>query len=533
MSQHRSYFKRNNTLIYNSCANAGQTPIIELYYGKYSKSLFPSGFSRFIFDLDLDLLKEKIEEGVISTGCTNTLTHTLRLTNTSFFDDELLNTKDSMDRKRATSFDLLLFRIPENSVCTTNITIPEPDPCDPIVYPSTATTICQINQGPALWDEGVGYDHIKFGTSPNWQHGGLFPFHPPQDKSFSTEPSNWLWRNGLNRWSEPGIYSNTNNGVINFSGTTTGITGSSSITIIGIQHFEFGNEDIEFDMTNEINSILNGTLTGCTGWGIAFLPEYELKTGITATYSVGFFSRHTNTFYEPYLETKFNDLILDDRNYFTELRKNNLFMYVYEDGNFKSLDELPVVSIESTDFFSGFTGTSCMISNGIYKIEIPSVNGNGALCTLTDKWDNIKINGSAIPFIENDLFVKPLSERFFIGTESKDPNEFGFDFYGIKEDEKILNTDVKKIGLRIRKAFEKHIFLKPLDVFYRIYVREGKREVQVQDWELLNRTPNEYYFTLDTRDKIPNEYWVEVKINNFGQQDVYNRKLKFQIVSKK
>lgn len=533
MSQHRSYFKRNNTLIYNSCANSGQNPIVELYYGSYSKSEFPSGFSRFIFNLDLDLLKEKIAEGTISTGCTNEIKHVLRMTNTSFFDTELLNTNDSMGRKRATSFDLMLFRIPEVSTCVTSSTDPEPDPCDPVIYPSTAATVCQINQGPALWDEGVGYDHVKMKGSMSWEHGGLFPFHPAEDRSFSTEPSNWLWRNKINRWSEPGIYNNMNIGVINYSGTTTGITGTTDITIIGVQHFEFGNEDIEFDMTNEIESILNGTLTGCTGWGIAFLPEYELKTGITQTYSVGFFSRHTNTFYEPYLETTYNDLILDDRNYFTELRNNNLFLYVYEDGDFKVLDELPNVSIASTDFFTGFTGTSCMITKGIYKIEIPPMQGNEVFCAINDVWSNLRLNNNQLPIVENDLFLKPFGERLFIGSESRDPDDFAFDFYGIKEDEKIFNTDIRKIGIKMRKAYEKHIFLKPLNINYRIYVREGKTEVQIQDWTLFNRTPNEYYFMFDTRDKIPNEYWLEIKISNFGQKDLYNRKLKFQIVSKK
>jgi hypothetical protein len=39
----------------------------------------------------------------------------------------------------------------------------------------------------------------------------------------------------------------------------------SALTIVDTQHFEFGNENIEFDMTNEINNILNGSLTGVTG----------------------------------------------------------------------------------------------------------------------------------------------------------------------------------------------------------------------------------------------------------------------------
>ena len=40
-------------------------------------------------------------------------------------------------------------------------------------------------------------------------------------------------------------------------------------------------------------------------------------------------------------------------------------------------------------------------------------------------------------------------------------------------------------------------------------------EVQVQDWTQINRASNEYYFIFDTRDKIPNEYNVDIKVLNF------------------
>jgi len=88
-------------------------------------------------------------------------------------------------------------------------------------------------------------------------------------------------------WSVPGIYNNTN--------SLTGLTGCnySALTVVAEQHFEFGNEDIEFDMSNEINSILDGSLTGVTGWIIAYKPAFENITGLTNTYSVGFFTRHT------------------------------------------------------------------------------------------------------------------------------------------------------------------------------------------------------------------------------------------------
>jgi hypothetical protein len=62
---------------------------------------------------------------------------------------------------------------------------------------------------------------------------------------------------------------------------------------------------------------------------------------------------------------------------------------------------------------------------------------------------------------------------------------------------------------------------------------EGQTEVQVQDWTKINRTPNEFYFIFDMRDKIPNEYFVDIRVNTNGEKDTYKRQLKFQIVNKK
>ena len=64
-------------------------------------------------------------------------------------------------------------------------------------------------------------------------------------------------------------------------------------------------------------------------------------------------------------------------------------------------------------------------------------------------------------------------------------------------------------------------------------MREGNTEVQVQDWTPINRTPNEYYFIFDTKDKIPNEYYVDIKVLTSGEVDTYKRQLKFQIVNQK
>jgi len=120
-----------------------------------------SGFTRFIFDLDLDYLQEQIASGVISTGCTSAMTHTLQMTNTSSFELDLINTNMSNGRKRATSFDLILFRIPKFSGSTGN---------------------------PQNWDEGVGYDYNLYGTTKNGVSGSMTSIQQYNDAMYSDRP---------------------------------------------------------------------------------------------------------------------------------------------------------------------------------------------------------------------------------------------------------------------------------------------------------------------------------------------------------
>ncbi len=488
MSINNSYFSRNNTIISNSYTNTGRNPVMELFYGNGGIAN-PIGFSRFIFDLDLDLLKEKYSDGTIG-DCNNSVAHTLRMTNTSFFDKDLLNTYTSTGRLRATSFDLILFRIPYRDL--------DPDQ-------------------PQNWDEGVGYDFADLLTQI------------PSDKNYSDRPSNWYQTTTIGTWEQPGIYSNTNTGAFNYN----------QLQIVDIHHFEFGDENIEFNMTQEINNILNGSFDNPVGWGIAYLPQLENLTGTTGTYEVGFFTRHTQTFYEPFLETTYDDLIDDDRNTFSLGKSNKLYLYVYEDGEFKNLDSNPLVTIsdQNGDPITGLINLpSCRKTKGIYEITLPpfSPAAYKTPCIFTDTWSSLSLNGFPMPTVENEFTIYPLKKSVQIGTDSKQPEMYGFDYYGIKQDEKILNTDVRKVGVIIKKAYTTNHMLQPnVSAYYRVYVKEGSTEVQVQDWTRINRTPNEYYFIFDTRDKIPNEYFIDLKVTSSGEVNTYKKQIKFQIVNRK
>ena len=143
------------------------------------------------------------------------------------------------------------------------------------------------------------------------------------------------------------------------------------------------------------------------------------------------------------------------------------------------------------------------------------------------------IDGVSLSDVENTFILQSTSALYQIGSVSKDPVLYGFDFSGIKQNEKILNTDVRKVMVTIKQAYTSQFVLQNIDAYYRVYVKEGTTEVQVQDWTQINRTPNEYYFIFDTRDKIPNQYYVDIQVNTSGEKDTYQRQLTFEIVNKK
>jgi hypothetical protein len=500
MSILRSYIDKNNTIVSNSFVNTGRNPVIELNFGASDLIVPNYGYSRLLFNLDLSLLEENIATGVISTGCTSAMTHTLKMTNTSSFDNELLNTFMSNERRRATSFDLILFRIPKISGDTGE---------------------------PQYWDEGVGYDYTDFNIAQNSANGGSTPLTYVDSRAYSTRPSNWYQTTTISGWSQSGVYNNKNEGTVNYSG----------LTIVARQHFELGNEDLNMNMTNEINGILDGSITGVTGWGVAYLPQIENITGLTESYSVAFFSRHTQTFYQPYLLTNYDDIIKDDRNLFLKSQTNRLYLYVYQNGDLVNLDSDPFVRIEDRngDAVSGMSSLStCLRTKGVYEVVVPNGFASSPTpCQYYDIWSGLTINGQGIPNVTNQFTLQQYNAGIQIGSSSKEPQIFGFNFYGILQNEQILNTDIRKVGVTIKKAYTGQQVLENISAFYRVYVKEGTTEVLVQDLTPINRTPNEYYFIFDMRDKIPNQYYVDIQVNTSGEKDTYKQQLTFNIVNTK
>jgi len=454
----RTYFDRNNTIFKNSEKNLGKNPVAELVYGGNNKF-----FSRMLFQIDETRLKNLYQDKTISD--LSKVKHTLKMVNTGYFDESLLGTTTCYGKKRASSFDMILFN---------------------------------INQE---WDEGVGYD-----LEDNFTLG---------EGVLSTEPSNWFYAKNNSEWASNGVFSGNSN------------------DIIGTQHFEQGNENLEIDITD----VVNGYITGETnnGIGLAFEETFE-QNKTTEINHVGFFTRHTQTFYEPYIETIYDNPIIDDRHNFYINKTNKLYLYSNINGNPQNLDNVPTVNIYDNEdvLFSSFTGNQVtQITKGVYMVEliVPESEEYSENCGFKDVWSNINYNNNTLSDIELSFYLKNSNKYFNIGDNNELPKNTTINISGIRHNEKINRGDLRKVIVTAAIPYTINQKQSLEGLKYRLYVKEGPNQLTIINNQSVNTTNDYDYFLLDTQSLLPNTYYLDVttKSNLEVKQNI--NVISFEIVS--
>lgn len=353
------------------------------------------------------------------------------------------------------------------------------------------------------WDEGVGFDY----------EDSEYDYTTGND-TYDKRPSNWFNRTTADTWSQEGIYSN-------------------NPTIIDTITFDNGDENLVADITEYVNGIV---VNGDTdyGIGIAFATEYEDLTQ-EVDQSVAFFSKYTQTFFEPYVETYFDDRILDDRDNFIEKTNQNLYLYVNKETNFFDLDNVPTVDIlDSTkSSISGLTGlTAKKVRKGVYVVTFGI---DGLVCDgkrfFYDVWKGIGVENNVFPDITQKFVPKPYSSKFSLGENQTEVNKYVVQYSGIKQNEKIQSGDVRKVSIIFRTISQSTNILFD-EVFYKIYIKEGRTNVNVFDWTYADVT-NENSFMLNTSVLIPREYYLEIRGVKHNEEITYPNVIKFEIISEK
>ena len=398
--------------------------------------------------------------------------HTLHLTNTIFGDEGQKGLNRTTGRDRTSSFDLILFKLDQ------------------------------------FWDEGLGFDYADSGYD-----------FVTGNRTFDERPSNWYYRTTLNTWTTAGV----------FHDSPTVLSGYTGNKI----HMDNGGENIDFDITNYVNGIITGNTNH--GLGLSFAVVYQYLTP-DRDQSVAFFTKYTQTFFEPYVDSHFEDTIMDDRNNFVEKIEQNLYLYVTKGTNFYNLDSTPTVDILDSDgtVITGLSGlTTTLIRKGIYKVTFtittPECDGKKF---FTDHWKGVILDGNTISGGVRQKFIpKPYTAGFTVGENQTELQRYAIQFFGIKQNEKIVSGEIRKVVITFKSIdVPKTVLLD--EVYYRIYIEEGTTQVIVHDWTLLDKT-NENSFQLDSSYLIPRQYFLQIKGKTHTEEIYYKESINFEIVSEK
>ena len=500
------FLDKTNTITRGSLWNTGLNPILEINYGKE--------LSRGLIHFDVDEIGALIADGTFSDP--SKLACTLKMTNCASVDglpyDKEIHHRASEPVERATSFDLVLYKLPQE------------------------------------FDAGKGFDYAyDFWVNAN------------HSRAFKNMPSNWYYAQRARCWKvdsdkmipddngrldldenhpsyfyqyvesgdteyrvrvdiEGGVYSHEEM----VEEYKKYLAGEESI-VVGVQHFDFGAENLEIDVTKYVlDSIESGENYGLL---LAYAPNLEWVKLNRQQY-VSFFTDLTNTFFHPYIECKYCDPIADDRANFCLGRKNRLYLYSYINGSPVSLDEGVTCKIDDKEYEVKQGG------KGVYYVEITPDPCNFEVETIHyDIWSNLSLNGEPITDIEQEFVVNPMSNFFSISSKSAMPDRTVPQISGINDAEELARGEVREVIVDFRKEYTTNRKELLDDAEWRLYVKDANRDLDVIDYQPVERAFLNNFFIINTEDLIPNDYYVDIRVKSGRETRYYKKVLRFRVVS--
>jgi hypothetical protein len=261
------------------------------------------------------------------------------------------------------------------------------------------------------------------------------------------------------------------------------------------------------------------------GIGIAYSPMLELNEGAIENYT-GFLTNKTNTFFEPHVETFYDDYVSDDRNHFSLDKNNKLYLYCNIGGDTENLDELPTCEVEGKEY------EVKQFSKGIYYIDINLSRHDFKPNTmLYDTWGNIIYQGTKLDDVELDFTLKTTSNFFNIGNSLNTTNvTFTPNIIGIKQQEQIKRGDIRKMIISAKPSYTNNTIQLVDEMDLRLYIKDGTREIDVIEWDRVNKSFSENFYMIDTNILIPQRYYVDIRIKYGMNSIVHHDVLSFDIV---
>ena len=512
------FLDKTATIIKGSISNTGMNPVAELNYG--------DAVTRIILHFDDKEIRQMVEDKTIPELTRDCVDFHLKMTNGTAingvpYEKKLHYGNTCGEKERASSFFVLALKLPQE------------------------------------FDEGRGYEFVDDGWVKN-------------RRSFSPYGCNWFQSYNGMAWPEEGVYS-----LETIAEEYKKFSSGETSQIIDRQHFDFGDEQLDIDITDYVFNFLE---TG-ENYGIMLCftprterqyeyvqvaePDYERKPDyvdvekvnefpekkdplhiaykedsgstevqyfdkhkieITQQY-VGFFTNHTNTFFHPYVEVNLKNVIKDDRECFYIGKKNRLYLYANINGSPENLDQLPTCTISNGD-----TPVVKQASKGVYYAEL-TINDVEPDTIMLDTWSNIIYDGVDQGEVELEFVALDKNRYFNIGGGMVKHEHLVPNLYGINDDEKVKQGDVREVVVDFRKKYTTDKRETVADAWYRLYTKDGNRQIDIfGGYRPVERTFLHNYFIIHTEDLIPNNrYYVDIKIKEGNETRYYEDRLHFSV----
>tara|TARA_R110000868_G_scaffold411442_1_gene703953 strand:- start:282 stop:965 length:684 start_codon:yes stop_codon:yes gene_type:complete len=217
-------------------------------------------------------------------------------------------------------------------------------------------------------------------------------------------------------------------------------------------------------------------------------------------------------------------------------KPNKLYLYVNLGGTPTNLDSIPSVVINDSEgnVFSAYTPSAVtQVTKGVYSIDIivPTTNNNTPDMMFNDTWSGVTINGINRPNITLDFALKDSTSWYNIGDNSYLPKKVGIVASGIQRGERVKRGDIRKVIIQTKIPYTVNQEQKVDNVEYRLYVKEGRNELTIIDYQPVEMANNHNYFLLDTLSFLPNTYYVDIKVTSNLEVSTLAEVLYFDITS--
>lgn len=355
------------------------------------------------------------------------------------------------------------------------------------------------------WDVGNGFDK----GSDFWLTG---------EGHVSIDGSNWFQSSNGYEWDEEGVYSD-----ITLLKEIEKYNSGIESLILDVQHFDRGNEDLIINLNKYIDYVKQHNNENY-GILLCFAPTFKNfeKDSENINY-ISFFSNNTRTFYEPYVESRIDEPILDNRHRFKLGKINRLYFYSKLDNEFIDLDELPTCTIDDIVY------PVTRHRKGCYYATVNALNNFRHDELYYDIWGGLKYQGDDIDDVEMS-FTTNKGHALTLGESYTSSKKIDATIIGINDYEKILQGEKRELNVIFRVPYQSSCYDLYEKAFYRLYIKDGKDEVNVIDWDSIDILDNFNSFVIDFATLLPHEYHIDIKLYNGKNTQIFKDITKFIVV---